>query len=84
MWKKTAVENNLAVDDEKVTVLITVKDPSFIFTPDYGTQQIRYGKYIQALVKLSKLKELAENPKIESIKAPEKASSTPPPTAPQK
>lgn len=77
-----ANEENLAVSlDGKITVVITVKDPSFIFTPQYGTEQIRYGKYIQAFVKINQLEKLAKNPKIEKIVAPLEATQQPPPGA---
>lgn len=79
---KKANEENLAVSDGKVTVVITVKDNSFIFTSQYGTEQIRYGKYIQAQVKLTELEKLAKNPKIEKIVGAMEATKQPPPGAP--
>lgn len=79
---EVAQKENLALTNDKVTVVITLKDDSFLFTPEYGREQIRYGKYIQALVKVGKLEELANNPKIENITAPQKATQKPPSNAP--
>lgn len=68
--KAVAEKNNLAVEGNGVKALITLKDESFVFTDMYGKEVLRYGKYIQAVIKFEKLEELAKNPKIGSIKAP--------------
>lgn len=69
-----AEKNNLAVEENTVKALITLKDESFVFTDTYGKEYLRYGKYIQAGVKFDKLEELAQNPKIKSIVAPLKSN----------
>jgi len=74
--KETAEKNNLAVvGTNEVKVLITLEDESFVFTDTYGKEVLRYGKYIQAIVKFDKLEELTKNPKIKSIIAPLKSIS---------
>lgn len=73
--KEAAEKNNLAVEENTVKALITLKDESFVFTETYGKEYLRYGKYIQAGVKFDKLEELAKNPKIESIAAPLKGKA---------
>ena len=70
--KRAAEEQKLAVEGNTVKAVIILKDESFIFTQEYGKEVLRYGKHIQAIVKLDKLKTLAENPKIEKIEAPYK------------
>lgn len=70
--KETANKEHLAVEGETVKVVITLKDESFVFTEEYGKQEIRYGKFIQAYVNFDQLKKLGENPKIEKIVAPDR------------
>lgn len=73
----TADETNMAMENEQIKVLIILKDDSFVFSDTYGREVLRYGKNIQALVKLNKLEELAKNDKIEKIIAPQKAVNIP-------
>jgi hypothetical protein len=76
--KLQAEKLNLAVDEDKIKTLITLKDESFFFDPTYGKEFFHYGKYIQAEVKFSKLEDLAKNNKIATIEAPIKAINLPP------
>lgn len=69
--KKPGEKNTVVTTEETgVKALITLKDESFVFTEEYGKEVLRYGKFIQAIVKFDKLEELAKNPMIESIQAP--------------
>lgn len=75
--QETAKMQHVALQGQQVQALITLKDNSFFFTEIYGKQLLRYGKFIQALIKFDKLEELAKNPKIESIKSTPDASNIP-------
>jgi hypothetical protein len=70
-------DNHLAIEGNNVKVFILVKDDSFIFLPEYGKQDDRTGKFIQATVTMKQLETLAKNPHIESIQAMKDNSNLP-------
>lgn len=75
--QQTAENYDFDASKQDVKVVIILKDESFVFTPEYGKEYLRYGKYIQASVKYDMLEKLAANPKIASIASPLKGTISP-------
>lgn len=59
-----------AIRGDKVQVNINVLNTDFVLNPQMGTEETRSGKIVQASVYISKLLDLASDPKIKDITLP--------------